>query len=465
MITNTINVNRYLVSGTSYSITYGYWDKEEIKVYLTLSDNTLKELVLDTDYTLTAPNGTNGTLTKKSDWGTATKITILREVEITQERDLVNGQTMDAETIEEALDHAIAAIQQLKEEQSRAVKTAVDEEGIDITFPNTESRKGSGSGTVVCFDSSGTTIVLRDLAGFDEDVATTKANASLAVSSAQAAAVSESNAKTSETNALASQNAAAQSATSASSSASSASSSQSKAKTSETNAESYMQQTKAVNEIASEYARGKKVDGSEVASGEPGYHDNAKYYKDQAAASASGAATSENNALASQNAAAQSATSASSSASSASSSAKAASLSENNASGSASNASISAANALASENRAKTSETNASSSESSAATSASNAYDSATAAADSASKAKTSESNAKTSETNAKSSETNASSSKSAAATSASNAKSSETNSKTYMDRAEAAAKRAEDISDLPLVIVNGKLCIRYVKE
>ena len=462
MITNTINVNRYLVSGSSYSITYGYWDREEIKVYLTLSDNTLKELALDTDYTLTAPNGTNGTLTKVSDWGTATKITILREVEIIQERDLVNGQTMDAETIEEALDHAIAAIQQLREEQSRAVKTAVDEEGIDITFPNTESRKGSGSGTVVCFDSSGTTIVLRDLAGFDEDVATTKTNASLAVSSAQAAAVSETNAKNSETNAKSSETSASSSASSASSSANDAAKSKTKAAISEENAESYMQATKAVNEIASEFARGKKVDGSDVVSGETGYKDNAKYYKDLAASSASAAATSETNALASQNAANQSAISASGSASSAKESASAASLSENNASGSASNAAISAADALASETRAKTSETNAKSSESSAATSASNASDSATAASSSKTAAATSEKNAKTSETNAKTSETNASSSKSAAATSASNAKTSETNAQTYMDRAEAAAKRAEDISDLPLVIVNGKLCIRH---
>lgn len=462
MITNTINVNRYLVSGSSYSITYGYWDKEEIKVYLTLSDNTLKELVLDTDYNLTAPNGTNGTLTKVSDWGTATKITILREVEITQERDLVNGQTMDAETIEEALDHAIAAIQQLREEQSRAVKTAVDEEGIDITFPNTESRKGSGSGTVVCFDSSGTTIILRDLAGFDEDVATTKTNASLAVSSAQAAAVSETNAKNSETNAKSSETSASSSASSAYSSANDAANSRTKAAISEENTESYMQATKAINEIASEFARGKKVDGSDVVSGETGYNDNAKYYKDLAASSASAAATSENNALVSQNAANQSAISASNSASSAKESASAASLSENNASGSASNAAISAADALASETRAKTSETNAKSSESSAATSASNASDSATSASSSKTAAATSEKNAKTSETNAKTSETNASSSKSAAATSASNAKTSETNAQTYMDRAEAAAKRAEDISDLPLVIVNGKLCIRH---
>lgn len=188
MITNKVNVVRYLVSGNSYPITYGYWDKEEIKVYLTKEDNTIITLTLGTDYTLTAPNGTNGTLAKVSDWGNATKITILRSVPLTQEKDLVNGQTLDAETIEAALDHAIAAIQQLEEEQSRSLKTAVDEEGLDITFPDTEARKGTGNGTVICFDSSGSTIVLRDLKQFDQDVANT---ASAALAAAQSASDSE----------------------------------------------------------------------------------------------------------------------------------------------------------------------------------------------------------------------------------------------------------------------------------
>ena len=188
MITKTVNVVRYLVSGNSYPITYGYWDKEEIKVYLTQEDNSLVLLTLGTDYSLSSPNGTNGVLVKVSDWGTATKITILREVSLTQERDLVNGQTLNAETIEAALDHSMAAIQQLKEEQSRSLKTAVDEEGLEITFPNTEARKGTGSGSVICFDSSGSTIVLRDLKKFDQDIIDA---ANSALEAAQSALASE----------------------------------------------------------------------------------------------------------------------------------------------------------------------------------------------------------------------------------------------------------------------------------
>lgn len=332
MITNKVNVVRYLVSGNSYPITYGYWDKEEIRVYLTKEDNTIITLTLGTDYTLTDPNGTNGTLTKVSDWGSATKITILRSVPLTQERDLVNGQTLDAETIEAALDHAIAAIQQLEEEQSRSLKTAVDEEGLDITFPDTEARKGTGSGTVICFDSTGKIIVLRDLAQFDSDVASTQTNAGIAAAAASGAEASEAKAgkwaenpedtpvesgkysakhhaakaKASEDVAIAKASEAGDSEVAAAASALAASLSEGNAHDSEVAAKGYKEGAEAVNEIASEYARGKKVNGTDVVPGEPGYHDNAQYYKDQAASSASDASTAKTNAQNAAAAAAQS---------------------------------------------------------------------------------------------------------------------------------------------------------------
>jgi hypothetical protein len=43
-------------------------------------------------------------------------------------------------------------------------------------------------------------------------------------------------------------------------------------------------------ELSREYAEGKKLDNTDVVSGEPGYQNNAKYYSEQAAAAASGAA-------------------------------------------------------------------------------------------------------------------------------------------------------------------------------
>ena len=97
MLTNLDNVVRYTVSGNTYAITYPYWSTEEIKAYITLSDGTVSGLTYGTDYTVTAPNGVNGTLTKVSAWTDAEKLTIVREVELTQEIDLINGEKIDGE--------------------------------------------------------------------------------------------------------------------------------------------------------------------------------------------------------------------------------------------------------------------------------------------------------------------------------------------------------------------------------
>lgn len=188
MLTNTTNVNRYQIVGTplsTYSISYPYWDKTEIVVYLTLSDGSLTTLTEGTNYTLSTPNGNNGTLTRVGDWTAgATNLTIVREMSFTQEVDLRNGDKIDAETLETALDDLTAQVQQLAESQSRAVASPVDEAGSSLTIPNKASRIGSGSGTMMGFGSDGESIALRDLAQFDTDVANTASNASSASTSA-----------------------------------------------------------------------------------------------------------------------------------------------------------------------------------------------------------------------------------------------------------------------------------------
>ena len=142
---------------------------------------------------------------------------------------------------------------------------------------------------------------------------------------------------------------------------------------------------------------------------------SAKYYAQQAKASADAADASEASALSSKNAAA--------------SSAAAAKTSETN--------------SKASETAAKASQDAAAASASAAKTSETNALSSKNVAAASASAAKASEANAKTSETNAKTSETAASSSKSAAASSASAAKASETNAAASKTSAASSASAA----------------------
>ena len=181
MLTNTKNVDRYLINGTplaTYSIDFPYWDKAEIKVYLTKADGTLETLVENTNYTLSTPNGNNGTLTRVGDWTAgATNLTIAREMPLTQEVDLRNGDKIDAETLEQSLDNLTAQVQQVAEAQSRAFNTPIDEQGSNFVFPNKDARKGSGQGTIMGFGSDGNSIELRDLAGFDADVQSAADNA------------------------------------------------------------------------------------------------------------------------------------------------------------------------------------------------------------------------------------------------------------------------------------------------
>ena len=115
MIDHTSSVDRYTVSGASYTINFPYWKEEEVKAVITLSDGTMQDLVLNTDYSVSTPDGNNGTLTKITAWTDADKLTIYRESELDQPVDLVQGQKINADTVENAFDHAIAINQELQE--------------------------------------------------------------------------------------------------------------------------------------------------------------------------------------------------------------------------------------------------------------------------------------------------------------------------------------------------------------
>ena len=272
MLTNLDNIVRYAVSGSSYAITYPYWSTEEIKAYITLSDGTVSGLTYGTDFTVTAPNGVNGTLTKVSAWTDAEKLTIVREVELTQEIDLINGEKIDGEQLETGLDLKTAGLQQLNEKFTRSVMTSIDETGDNMVIPNSTARKGTGDGTLLGFDGTGGNIVLRDLKQFDADVTNTATNASAASASATLAQKWAENPEdtpvvTGSYSALHHANKAKASATSASTDATTAT-------------------NKALDSEA--YAIGKR-NGVDVPNTDPAYHNNTKYYYDLVVGAISGA--------------------------------------------------------------------------------------------------------------------------------------------------------------------------------
>lgn len=266
MLTTTITVNRYQVSGNSYTIGFPYWKKEEIKAKITLSDGSMQDLVLDTDYSVTTPNGNNGTLTKLTAWTGAAKLTIYRESSDTQDLDLIQGGKMNADTQEKGLDHAIAIIQEIQESLSRSLKTSIDEAGSDIVFPD----KATRAGMLIGFNNTGEKISLRSLAQFDTDVSNTAANALAAAASALLA----QDWADKQTEVVPGEDSAKTWAGRASTSAGSASTSAYNADKSAENAEAW--------------AVGQR-DGQDVPATDPTYHKNAKYYAELVSQIISGA--------------------------------------------------------------------------------------------------------------------------------------------------------------------------------
>ena len=268
MLTYTSTADRYTVSGSSYTINFPYWKETEVKAVITLTDGTLQDLVLNTDYSVSTPNGNNGTLTKLTAWTDADKLTIYRDSAKTQEVDLVQGQKINADTIENSLDHSVAIMQELQEKLSRTIASSIDEAGTDIEFPGKTARAGNLLG----FDATGENIAFRNLAQFDADVANTATNASAASASATLAQKWAENPE--DTPVVTGSYSALHHAAKAKASATSASTDA----TTATN--------KALDSEA--YAIGKR-NGSDVPATDPAYHNNTKYYYDLVVGAISGA--------------------------------------------------------------------------------------------------------------------------------------------------------------------------------
>ena len=189
---------------TSFPFTFKTFTKSDVKVIYTNVSEVEAILTLDSDYTVTLnpdQNANPGGSVSYSTLASGEKLTIIGNVEYTQETDIQNQGGFYPEIIEDALDKLTMQIQQVKEIADRSVAVPVSS---GITPEN----------------------YLSTLDGLKTD-ATNAANS--ASYSASLAVTSASNASTSESNALNSENAASASEVNASNSANSASASASTA--------------------------------------------------------------------------------------------------------------------------------------------------------------------------------------------------------------------------------------------
>jgi len=113
----------------TYAYTFKIFEDDDLLAIKTLTaTGTETTLVLNTDYTVTGAGNTNGgnvILTAASKCASGYSLTLLRNMDITQETDYVDGEAFSATSFENALDRLTIGQQQHGEALDRALKNPV----------------------------------------------------------------------------------------------------------------------------------------------------------------------------------------------------------------------------------------------------------------------------------------------------------------------------------------------------
>lgn len=191
---------------TAFSFPYFFKNQADLKVVLVAADGTETLQVLSSNYTIagTVFNGaynSGGTINMSVAPSNTQKLVIYRDPTITQELDLVENDSLPAESLEKALDQGIAISQRLGDRINRSARLA---EGYTGSFdPILPGVTPANTALVVNADGDGFAF-----GPTTTDIADAASNAAAAAASAIAAAASETAAGLSEVAALASETAA-----------------------------------------------------------------------------------------------------------------------------------------------------------------------------------------------------------------------------------------------------------------
>ena len=126
-MTLSSSTNRVSYNGngatTAFSFPYLFYADADLTVIAVAADGTETTKTITTHYTVTgAENPAGGTVTMLTAPASGTKLVILREVDYTQELDLVDNDPLPAGSVEEVLDRQVMMTQQLKEAGDRALR-------------------------------------------------------------------------------------------------------------------------------------------------------------------------------------------------------------------------------------------------------------------------------------------------------------------------------------------------------
>ena len=109
-------------STTAYAYTFEILENDDLLAIAATTAGVETTLVLNTDYTLTGAGTSTGgtlTLTAGSKCPSGSTLTMLRNIELTQETDYVDGQSFSAESLEGAIDKTMLIQQQQEEKLNR----------------------------------------------------------------------------------------------------------------------------------------------------------------------------------------------------------------------------------------------------------------------------------------------------------------------------------------------------------
>lgn len=137
---------------TAYTYPFEILEDDDLLAIKASSSGVETTLVLNTDYTVAGAGSTTGgtvTLTAASKCASGYTLTLLRNIELTQETDYVDGEAFSAESIENAFDKMALIQQQQAERIDRSLKLKKSSTLTDIDVP-------SGAGKVIGWNSAGT---------------------------------------------------------------------------------------------------------------------------------------------------------------------------------------------------------------------------------------------------------------------------------------------------------------------
>ena len=138
-VTNTLNRKDFTGDGstTAFAFTFNYFATSDVAVYL----DDVKQTEV-TDYTVAPASGTSGTVTMVIAPASGVLVTIIRELPLTQGIDLPTAGKFPADTVEEGLDKAMAAISDLSEKIDRATLLPISSTLTNISLPGPGASKG-----------------------------------------------------------------------------------------------------------------------------------------------------------------------------------------------------------------------------------------------------------------------------------------------------------------------------------